>query len=212
MQSRFEWVGGNLSLNFNNTVAWLSGEPPAHNRIGSYRDLLYWARQAGLISSDAHRKLNAEARRRPRAAARVLQRAYAVRSTIHGVFSAVARGNEPDEEQIESLNELLSRVPLRLRFTAQTQGFGWDWSGAGTDLSQVLWPIIWSAASLLNSDQLSHVRQCEAERCGWLFVDRSRRGNRKWCDMRDCGNRAKARRHYERQRRSTKRTRDRGRW
>ena len=40
------------------------------------------------------------------------------------------------------------------------------------------------------------IRQCEDDACGWLFVDRSRGGRRRWCSMADCGNRAKARRHY----------------
>jgi len=29
-------------------------------------------------------------------------------------------------------------------------------------------------------------------------VDESRNGSRRWCSMKDCGNRAKARRHYHR--------------
>ncbi|MFT4158413.1 CGNR zinc finger domain-containing protein [Shinella sp.] len=36
--------------------------------------------------------------------------------------------------------------------------------------------------------------------CGWLFLDRSRNRSRAWCDMAVCGNRAKASRHYRRNR------------
>ncbi|WP_352849024.1 CGNR zinc finger domain-containing protein [Mesorhizobium sp. M0199] len=32
-------------------------------------------------------------------------------------------------------------------------------------------------------------------RCGWLFVDISRGGKRRWCNMRVCGNREKVARH-----------------
>ncbi len=52
--------------------------------------------------------------------------------------------------------------------------------------------------SLLTSPSLARVRHCASASCGWLFVDVSRNHSRRWCDMEDCGNRAKARRHYAR--------------
>jgi predicted RNA-binding Zn ribbon-like protein len=42
------------------------------------------------------------------------------------------------------------------------------------------------------------VRECESDTCAWLFLDRTRNHSRRWCDMGDCGNRAKARRFRER--------------
>ena len=46
------------------------------------------------------------------------------------------------------------------------------------------------------------VGRCANERCGWLFVDRTRSHNRRWCSSAGCGNVERARRHYERHRRS----------
>jgi predicted RNA-binding Zn ribbon-like protein len=40
------------------------------------------------------------------------------------------------------------------------------------------------------------VRRCANDKCLWLFIDRSKAGTRRWCDMAACGNRAKAQRHY----------------
>jgi predicted RNA-binding Zn ribbon-like protein len=51
----------------------------------------------------------------------------------------------------------------------------------------------------LVSKQLERVRQCSNPQCGWLFLDNSKSGNRRWCSMSACGNRAKAHRHYLRQ-------------
>ena len=65
-------------------------------------------------------------------------------------------------------------------------------------LDRPLWPVLRSAAALLTSDDIARIRECAAERCAWLFIDHSRNRSRRWCDMRDCGNRAKARRHYAR--------------
>jgi predicted RNA-binding Zn ribbon-like protein len=61
----------------------------------------------------------------------------------------------------------------------------------------MLAPIAWSAADLLTGPRAQRVRQCADEKgCGWLFIDESRAGTRRWCSMGECGNRAKARRHY----------------
>jgi predicted RNA-binding Zn ribbon-like protein len=67
-----------------------------------------------------------------------------------------------------------------------------------TDLDRVLWEAAASAADLLTSPDLARVKTCPGAGCAWLFLDRSRNGTRRWCDMSVCGNRAKARRHYSR--------------
>jgi predicted RNA-binding Zn ribbon-like protein len=51
------------------------------------------------------------------------------------------------------------------------------------------------AIDLMRFADLSRLRRCEGEDCGWLFLDSSKAGRRRWCDMTVCGNRAKARRH-----------------
>ena len=59
-------------------------------------------------------------------------------------------------------------------------------------------PIVLAAAELLTSPQRLKIRACAAEDCGWLFLDTSRSGRRRWCTMESCGNRAKARRFHAR--------------
>ncbi len=71
--------------------------------------------------------------------------------------------------------------------------------GSNSALDTVLWSVARSSAELLISEDLMRVKECpENDGCGWLFVDTSRNHKRRWCDMEGCGNRAKARRHYER--------------
>ena len=55
-----------------------------------------------------------------------------------------------------------------------------------------------SALSLLDGANLRKLKICP--NCNWLFLDKSRNSSRLWCDMAVCGNRAKARHHYRRQR------------
>jgi predicted RNA-binding Zn ribbon-like protein len=61
-------------------------------------------------------------------------------------------------------------------------------------LDSVLWPVLRSAAALLASDEADKVRTCAGPDCGWVYVDRSRNGFRRWCQMRTCGTREKSRR------------------
>jgi predicted RNA-binding Zn ribbon-like protein len=63
------------------------------------------------------------------------------------------------------------------------------------DAVQALAPVVLDAADLVSSDR-ERLRFCPA--CDWLFEDQTRNGQRRWCDMADCGSRDKARRYYQR--------------
>jgi predicted RNA-binding Zn ribbon-like protein len=73
-----------------------------------------------------------------------------------------------------------------------------EWTSAADGLQQVLFAVLGSAAELLASDRVGRIRECASADCTWLFVDESRNRSRRWCDMSACGNRMKARRHYQR--------------
>ena len=73
-------------------------------------------------------------------------------------------------------------------------GYRWRWRGEESDPRTLVWRVLWSAASLLLSDEIGNVRVCDNEDCGWMFVDRSRNGLRRWCQMRTCGTMEKTRR------------------
>jgi len=90
-----------------------------------------------------------------------------------------------------------------VRFSKRT-GVGWAWqvAPAGPLAPALLAPVLWSAGDLLAGAVHRHVRRCANERCLWLFLDQSKGGTRRWCDMASCGNRAKARRHYLRTKRA----------
>ena len=76
-------------------------------------------------------------------------------------------------------------------------GLFWDSYGDKVNLDWILNPIIRSAADLMVSEELKKIKKCADPICGWLFLDISRNRSRRWCDMKDCGNRAKASRFYQ---------------
>ena len=96
------------------------------------------------------------------------------------------------------LNAELSRSMSKSRLVWNKANFDWDRQGEDGDLDQVLWWVLRSTTDLLTSEDIQRVGVCADDRgCGWLFYDTSRNRTRQWCSMRGCGNRAKARRHYE---------------
>ena len=110
------------------------------------------------------------------------------------MFADVASG-ESTSDAVEELNELLADTLGRMRVAAvPRRGFTIAWDRMGADLQSPLWPVIWAAAQLLTSDESGNIHICAAPDCGWMYVDRSRNGMRRWCQMETCGTRAKGRR------------------
>lgn len=198
---RIPMVGGELCLDFTNTTSQRELEP--RERLLGYGDLLVWAERTGLIDARRAGELRAEAEARPLDAARVHARALELREAIYRVFSALARGERANSADVAWLDAEVREAQRRRHLAAQGDGVGWVWIEEGDRLEEILRPVAWSAAELLTSEQRSRVKECNNENCNWLFVDVSRNRSRRWCDMKDCGNRAKARRHYARQRART---------
>jgi len=198
----FELTGGAPCLDFANTV---DNRPTATRELlRSYGDLVTWAEQSRILDAAAAAELRAEAERRPGAAESALAGARALREAIYAIFSARAGGRGAPAGALATLNAALAPSLARLRLDARDgDAFGWQWSLEDGALDGLLAPIVDSAAELLTSSDLARVRECEADNCGWLFIDRSRNRSRRWCDMSVCGNRAKVRRHYQRTKRAT---------
>jgi predicted RNA-binding Zn ribbon-like protein len=186
-----------LCLGFANTLEnRLTG--PSVEHLNSYGDLVAWARERGILSAQEAEQLAQEAVRRPVEAASTLARAMVLREAIYRTFSAVAAERLPEAGDMMTLNIALAGALAVLHVVATAQGFAWAWSRGGAELGRVLWPVILSTVNLLTSNELPAVRECAAPHSGWLFLDTTRNRSRRWCDMQVCGNRAKARRHYER--------------
>jgi predicted RNA-binding Zn ribbon-like protein len=193
----FDLSGGRLCLDFVNTVSGRDTVPVEH--LNTYADLVAWGLQTGDLSGAKAEALLREGRRSPKEAARILREVLRVREVLYRAFLAVAGGDEPRRADVDALNAALGRAMARARIEAEGAAdacCGWCWDDDPYALDRPLWPVLRSAAELLTSDEASRVRVCDAETCQWLFIDTSRNRSRRWCDMKVCGNRAKAQRHY----------------
>ena len=187
-------VAGALSLDFVNTVEWRGDAERRIERLTGYDELLLWCRAAGVLDDDGAEQRRAEAERRPAAAADVVQQAIAARELLADLLAG-----QPGFRTLSEFNWLLGRIPRSAVLKADGDGFAWRYD-SGDRLNDVLWPVLWDAAALLTGDSLGKVGHCHNDICGWFFIDHSRNRSRRWCSMDSCGNRAKARRHYARNR------------
>ncbi len=191
----FRYVGGDPALDLVNTVDWTS-RGPADERLGDYARLVEWARGAGLVPRREAAALGARAMARPREATAALRLAHQAREAIRRAMVARARG-APSAADVAELNRLLGEALPHLRLARGSDGLELAWQEAGSHLESPVWGAVWSAAKLLASDEADRIRTCSGPDCGWVYVDRSRNGLRRWCEMATCGTREKSRRRRE---------------
>jgi predicted RNA-binding Zn ribbon-like protein len=193
----YEADAGYLSLDFANTISNRNNEK-THDWLDSYGNLLSWGKLVGILSDGESRILQREAERSPELATDSLQLAVQLRETSYRIFSAVAGGRSPAAKEIEALNAFLPQSLAHMEIVQGDGIFTWEWAGSEEDLDRIIWPVARAVADLLTSRDLARVGECLGDGCGWLFLDMSRNRSRRWCSMGECGNRAKARRHYAR--------------
>jgi predicted RNA-binding Zn ribbon-like protein len=190
MKHEFDLCGGHLALDFANTLTSRHTATP-RERLSDYAELVAFARQSGLLTASAARRLEALGRDRAYLAEEVRQEAVRLREALYAVFRAVAEQRAPAVADLAIVNASVARLRL---------GPEGDWTFAARDdgLDEILGPIVRAAALLYTTPERGRIRVCEAPDCVWLFFDGSKNHSRRWCDMAQCGNRMKARRHYER--------------
>ncbi|MBR0797753.1 CGNR zinc finger domain-containing protein [Bradyrhizobium jicamae] len=183
-----QFFGGRVCLDFANTLDWRTSDEP-QELIPDYASLLSWSERRGTLPLAASRKLKARAASREAEA--ILQKGYALRRDIWTISDALRDGRSAD---LRLVNQMLSGAPRQPELMRQDRGY--RHALAGADVSEPLWPVLWSLTALLASDDAGRIGCCEAEGCGWFFVDESPNRTRRWCSSEVCGNRERARRAY----------------
>jgi predicted RNA-binding Zn ribbon-like protein len=192
-----KFVGGDPSLDFVNTVDWTESGL-VNDRLVDYGGLVEWAQAAGLLRAEERSRLLRSAR--SRAAQAAYQRARWGRWIIQRLFASFAAGKP---SPLDDFNDLLHGAYRRTRLVYAADaadGSAVAWRGLANDLDVVLWTVVRAAADLLTSAEIVRLRACAGPDCGWMYVDRSRNGLRRWCEMQTCGTLAKSRRRASRRR------------
>ncbi len=192
---------GEIALRFVNTVdlRWSSADESLHG----YDDLLAWAAGQRLVTDAERGRMEDTAAGDPRLAAAAFSTAIGLRESLYRVLEAVARRADPEERDLAVVNDRLALGRERIRTGSEPGGLLVEHEDTGPDLERVLGPVARSAARLLGSDVTRLLRACPGSpgrACGWLFVDVTKNGNRRYCVAGLCANRARASRHRARRR------------
>jgi predicted RNA-binding Zn ribbon-like protein len=184
-----------LSLAFANTLSW-RGSPAPRESLGDIDDLLGWLANTAKIPPQAIEAVGKRLRRKSSEAAKLFSEAIELREAIYRSFSAVAASEPIAEKDLALLNRMLAEAPRRETLAPAGGSYAWEMKKIDMSAAGLLAPVLWSAADLVTHAKHRRVRRCANDLCLWLFVDESKAGSRRWCDMSSCGNRAKSRRHY----------------
>lgn len=182
-----------LCLAFANTRYWRGCAQPTET-IPDAAALTAWCARAGGWSWRDARALSA------RGGEDLLERGLKCRESLHAMFLALALGQAVPVPVLAWFHQWSREVPLRRAPVMAGKACCWPVAEGHDVLATLLAPVQWSAADLLARAGMRRIRACGNPACLWLFVDRSKSGTRRWCDMGACGNRAKAKRHYEKMR------------
>jgi predicted RNA-binding Zn ribbon-like protein len=188
-----ELVGGALCLDFVNTIN--SRLNPEHDYLIQYTDLVGWANKVGILSPTQSAQLQKRAKLNQEEAEQALQRALALRELLYRLISSAANDSEPKKKDMEAFVSAYGESISRGQFIKVDNHYTTTWK-LDESLDDVLWPIVHSAGELLQSDDLTHLKECPG--CGWLFLDTSKNQSRRWCSMNTCGARDKMRRYHKR--------------
>jgi predicted RNA-binding Zn ribbon-like protein len=184
--------GGNLSLNFANTVHDRRAEP-LEDYLHNYLDLIAWANHADAIDRSQKKILLQKSRENQGEANQIYQDGIQLREAIYESVVSLIDQKPLPRMHLKLINQWLSKALSTLQLNPLDGDYVLDWEADNVELKFVLFPIIRSFADLITSDDRERIKQCS--NCGWVFVDNSRNKSRRWCSMEVCGNRVKARRH-----------------
>lgn len=193
--------GGHPALDFVNTLDWRDrpvAEGGPEEMLVSYDALLAWCRRLGIIGAPTQAELERLAAGKAAQANAVLAEAIALREALYRLAQAARQGKTARLTDLETLNRTLLRYPEGRVLAASGARLAWRAHGEGLELGSPLGAIARLGADLLVTAAPNSIRCCAGPDCGWLFHDTSPNKRRRWCSMESCGNRAKARRHYER--------------
>ncbi|MFI5933637.1 CGNR zinc finger domain-containing protein [Actinoplanes sp. NPDC051494] len=166
------FVSGRPSLDFAGTLKWRR-RPRGEEQLPTPGHLADWPVSAGLTETPMS------------VTDEQLGTATATREAIYRTVRARLDGRAPDSADVTRLNELAHgpRITPRLHPDGRT-------TRAGT-VGELLATLAADLLDLLAGPEIDRVKGCANPECTRIYVDASRLGNRQWCGMAECGNRAK---------------------
>jgi predicted RNA-binding Zn ribbon-like protein len=168
--------------------------------IPTYKDLLRLTTQLQLLTAEQARKLARTVGKEEER--RVLASTAELREALARVLYGRIDGTRPPAGQLQILEQQFHAAAQHRRLLAGESHLEWSWSGVERHAEIPLWMLAQAASDLLVSSDAELIKDCGDPTCRWLFLDVSKNHTRRWCDMKTCGNRMKARKHHARSQKS----------
>lgn len=188
----FQLVGGHPALDLVNTLDWRFRPNGQVELLKTYADLVRFTEQTHLTGATGARRIlrnSSQARQnRTLSAARELREALA--ELLYGAIDAT----RPKSDSLKTLETFFKKAHTHRSLQWSAEGATWIYANPDQPAELPLWRLSVSAEELITSNDLALLRACAKPDCRWLFLDTSKNHTRRWCDMKLCGNRMKARR------------------
>jgi predicted RNA-binding Zn ribbon-like protein len=188
----FELVAGHPALDLVNTLDWRFRENGPEELLASYDDLLRFAAQSELLTPKQIKQISRNSTES--AAANALVDCRELREAAAEILYAFVDERAPSASQLKILDRTFKEARNRQRLAWSKFRLHWEWPATEEGAEFPFWMLAASTARLLISEDIRRLRACEKPDCRWLFLDTSKNHTRRWCDMKICGNRMKARR------------------
>lgn len=187
-------IGGAMALDFANTTTG-RGTDRFVEHLFDYEDVLRWSVFNEVLAAETAAGLLA--RVPPDGQAAAFGHAMALRAVLNRVFDTLARGGPADPASVAEIERLSKQDWSAASLVPAGMGYAWRFEPPDTRADGPLGPVVRSAVEVLTARDLSRLKACPGEACGWVFLDQTKNGGRVWCEMEVCGTRAKARKRAE---------------
>jgi predicted RNA-binding Zn ribbon-like protein len=190
-------VGGALAFDLTNTSSGRGG-PRWLEHLQTAQNVVDWARHAKILTGRDAGRLHRLVAADRRLAARLFDGMIELREVVHAVGVEIAATARARRKHMDELVRIHAECLARARLVASASTFVWVWDPADSPVEAIRGPIVLSALSVLTGADLSRIKRCPGDHCGWLFFDATKNKGRRWCEMEVCGNRAKQKRRRRR--------------
>lgn len=174
------FIAGHVALDFVNT-AEERGHPLAGDALRTPADLRVWGERYGLLSPSASRRGDHVE----------MSCALDARELLYRLLLARVHDDRPRRADLDDLTALVSAA-YRAASLEPTVGGRLEWCWSPSQLPSIRHVAVTAAVELLVHTPAGRLKQCPGAHCGWFFLDTTKRGNRRWCSMSDCGQDAKS--------------------
>lgn len=188
----FELIAGDSALDLVNTLDWRFRASGAEELLTGYGALIGFCEQSEVLTAKQARSLRRETSES--AKEKALRSARELREAAAEFLYATLEERKLAVPIIDTLERFFKDARKQQRLRRDAAGLLWDWPEGEIAAELPVSALALRVEALLTSERLQTLRECGDPACRWLFLDTSKNHTRRWCDMKVCGNRMKARR------------------